>query len=107
VAVTTKVTMLRIVLRLALSLLPLGLAPLMVHLIGSGYLNFGGGCKDVLMMVPWMVWSLIYLIISIVCWWKQWSIAKGITCSLIGATGMLALLLLVLLVSCSGWLGLK
>lgn len=99
--------MIRIVLRLAISLLPLGLTPILVHLIGYGYLNFGGGCKDVLMLVPWMVWSLIYLIISIVCWRKHWSIAKGIACSVIGATGMLALLFLVLLVGSSAWLGLK
>ena len=99
--------MIRIVLRLALSLLPLGLTPLLIHLIGYGYLNFGGGCKDVLMMVPWMVWSLIYLIISIVCWRKQWSIARGIAWSVIGATGVLALLFLVLLVGSSAWLGLK
>jgi hypothetical protein len=99
--------MIQIVLRLALSLLPLGLTPILVHLIGDGYLNFGGGCKDVMLIVPWTVWSLIYLIISIVGWRKHWSIAKGIVCSVIGATGLLALLFLVLLVSSSVWLGLK
>ena len=99
--------MMRIFLRLALSLLPLGLTPLMMLLIGSGYLNFGGGCKDVLMLVPWIIWSLIYLIISIVGWRKQWSIAKAIAGSVIGATGILALLFLVLLVGSSAWLGLK
>ena len=99
--------MMRIVLRLILSLLPLGLAPLMLHLIGYGYLDFGGGCKDVVMIIPWMVWSLIYLIISLVCWRKQWSIAKAMAYSVSGATGMLALLFLVLLVGSSAWLGLK
>jgi hypothetical protein len=99
--------MVRIVLRLALGLLPLGLTPLLVHLIGDGYLNFGGGCKDVLMVVPWMVWSLIFLIISLVCWRKQWPIGKGILSSVIGATGILALLFLVLLVSSPAWIGLK
>lgn len=99
--------MARIVLRLAICLLPLGLTPILLHLIGYGYLNFGGGCKDVLMMLPWMVWSLIYLIISIVCWRKQWSIAKGIAYSVIGATGILALLFLVIFICSSGWLGLK
>ena len=99
--------MIRIVLRLAICLLPLGLTPIFVHLIGYGYLNFGGGCKDVLMMLPWLVWSLIYLIISIVCWRKRWSIAKGIAYSVMGATGLLALLFLILFVGSSAWLGLK
>lgn len=97
----------RIFLRLGLSLLPLGLTPLMVHLIGHGYLNFGGGCKDVVIIIPWMLWSLIYLIISLVCWRKQWSIAKAMAYSVSGATGMLVLLFLVLLVGSSAWLGLK
>ena len=99
--------MIRIVLRLALSLLPLGLTPILLHLIAYGYLNFGGGCKDVVMMVPWLLWSLMYLIISIVGWRKQWPIAKGIAYSVMGATGLLALLFLVLLVGSSAWLGLK
>jgi hypothetical protein len=99
--------MIRIALRLTLSLLPLGLTPLMLHLIGYGYLNFGGGCKDVVMIIPWMVWSLIYLVISIVCWRKHWPIGKGVAVSVIGATGMLALLFLVLFVSSSAWLGVK
>ncbi|HLD46429.1 MAG TPA: hypothetical protein VJA64_01300 [Desulfobaccales bacterium] len=99
--------MMRIVLRLTLSLLPLGLTPLLLHLIGYGYLNFGGGCKDVVMIIPWMIWSLLYLIISIVGWRKHWSIAKGIAYSAIGATGLLALLFLVFFVSSSAWLGLK
>ena len=99
--------MMRIFLRLILSLLPLGLTPLMLHLIGYGYLNFGGGCKDVVMIIPWMVWSLLYLIISIVGWRKQWSIGKGFAWSVIGATGLLALLFLLLFIGSSAWLGLK
>ncbi|HLD48121.1 MAG TPA: hypothetical protein VJA64_09865 [Desulfobaccales bacterium] len=99
--------MMRIVLRLILSLLPLGLTPFMLHLIGYGYLNFGGGCKDVVMIIPWMVWSLLYLIISVVCWIKQWSMSKGIAWSVIGATGLLALLFLLLFIGSSAWLGFK
>lgn len=102
-----QLTMSQILLRLVLILLPLGLTPVLMHLIGYGYLNFGGGCKDVVLLIPWMVWSLIYLIISLVCWRKHWSIAKGIAYSTIGATGVLVLLSLVLLVGSSIWLGFK
>ncbi len=99
--------MIRLVLRLALSLLPIGLTPLLAVLIGDGYLNFGGGCKDVLMVFPWIVWSLFYLIISIVGWWKKWSIARGVAFSLLGATGLLVLTFLALLVFSSVWFGIK
>jgi len=90
--------MIHIILRLGLSLLPLGLSPLLILLIGEGYLNFGGGCKDVIMIIPWVVWSLLFLIISVVGWWKKWPVAKGVACSGLGATGLLFLAFLALLI---------
>jgi hypothetical protein len=85
--------------------MPMGFTPLLALLIGEGYLNFGGGCKDVIMIIPWIAWSLFYLVLSIVAWCKKWSIAKGVVVSVVGATGFLALAFLVLLFLSSAWLG--
>jgi len=38
--------------RLILSIVPLALTPLLGFLIAEGYLNFGGGEKDLFLLVP-------------------------------------------------------
>jgi hypothetical protein len=91
--------MIHLILRLGVSLLPLGLTPLLVLFIGEGYLNFGGGCKDVFLLIPWVVWSLLFLIISLVGWWKKWPLAKGVVFSALGATALLSAAFLALLIS--------
>ncbi len=97
--------MLRILVRLGLGILPLALTPLLGFLIAEGYLDFGGGEKDLSLLVPWLFWSLVYLMFSFVSWWRRVSITIGLAYSAGGATGVLALAYLVMLVWFSGWLG--
>lgn len=47
--------------KLVLCMLPLALTPIWGYLISDGYLNFGGGEKDLLLLLPWLIWSFIYL----------------------------------------------
>jgi len=85
-----------IALRITLCILPLALTPLWAFLISDGYLNFGGGEKDLLLLIPWLIWSVIYMIIFVVSWIKKLSIKKGLTHSAGSSTVILVLIWLVM-----------
>ena len=51
----------KVLIRLLTLLLPLALTPLLVFLLADGYINLGGGEKDVLMALPWLLWALLFL----------------------------------------------
>jgi hypothetical protein len=55
-------------LRLTLLLLPFLLTWPLGWATMEGYLNFGGGEKDIFLLVPWLLWSIIYAIIGAVFW---------------------------------------
>ncbi|MGE0703698.1 MAG: hypothetical protein AB7F99_13205 [Vicinamibacterales bacterium] len=60
-------------LRVVVAILPLLATPVLLWLIGDGYLNFGAGEKDLFMAVPWFLWSLVFGVASLVFW------ARGLT----------------------------
>ena len=91
--------------RLGLCLLPLGLSPLWVFLIGDGYLNFGGGEKDLFLLIPWLVWSILYAIIFAVCWAKGMSTRRVLAYSAGGAAVLVILVWLALLFWSTRFLG--
>lgn len=91
--------MTRVLLRLGLSLFPLALTPLLGFLIVEGHLNFGSGCKDILVVFPWMAWSLFYALIALACWRRRLSFLRTLAWAVGGATGLLLLTALLLL----GW----
>ena len=99
--------MLRVSLRLFLSILPLALTPLLEFFIADGYLNLGGGEKDVLLLIPWILWSLLYLIFFLASWWIKVPVTRGLAYASGGATGVLAFIYVILVVWFSGWLGAK
>jgi len=94
-----------ILFRSILCMLPLGLTPLWGFLIAEGTLNFGGGEKDLLLLIPWLLWSLLYMVIFIVAWVKRWSLGKTVLYSFFGAGAGVVLVWLVLLIGYSGLLG--
>jgi len=85
-------------LRVLLSIFPFGLTPLLGWLISHGYLNFGGGCKDIIMIFPWMAWSLLYLVIFLSLTIKKKPLKVTLEWSVGGATGIIAVLFAVLFV---------
>jgi len=84
--------------RLILSIVPLALTPLLGFFIAEGYLNFGGGEKDLFLLIPWMVWSLVYFVLFLILWRRKFSITKGCDYAAVGATGALALIYGVILI---------
>ncbi len=93
------------VLRLILSILPLALTPLLGFLIAHGYLNFGGGEKDLFLLIPWIVWSVVYFVLFLIFWRRKLSIQKGCGYAALGATGALVLIYVVMLIWFVGILG--
>jgi hypothetical protein len=65
---TDRATTQRFLTKIAICLLPLALTPLLAILISEGYLNLGGGCKDIILLIPWLLWSLLYSVFFIVLW---------------------------------------
>ncbi len=91
--------------RLILSIVPLALTPLLGFLIAEGYLNLGGGEKDLFLLIPWMVWSVVYFVLFLILWRRKFSITKGCDYAAVGATGALALIYGVVLICPGGILG--
>ncbi len=84
--------------RTALALAPLALTPALGWLISAGYLNFGGGCKDIVMIFPWMAWSVLYLVIFIAFTIKKAPLGRTLAWSAGGATGVMAVVFLVIFI---------
>jgi hypothetical protein len=97
--------MTNIFLRLGICLFPLALTPLWGYLIAESYLNFGAGEKDLVLLVPWILWSLLYLVIFVMSWLKHVSIKRGFCYSAGGATAVLLLAWFVMFFWFSGLLG--
>ena len=78
----------RWVVNLLLCLLPLGLSPGFFYLIAESYLNFGGGEKDLLLLIPWLVWSVLYAVLFVIFWVKGWPPRRSCAYAVGGATGL-------------------
>ena len=75
--------------RVGTALLPLGLAPLLLILIGDGRLNFGGGEKDILLLIPWVLWSTAFAVSSLVLWHRGWPTRRAMRRSALVGVGVL------------------
>ena len=45
--------------------------PLWGFLIAENYLHFGGGDKDLAILILWVLWSLIFIVTGISQWQKE------------------------------------
>jgi hypothetical protein len=89
--------------RLILAFLPLASAPLLVHLIAEGHISFGGGEKDLVWILPWLLWSLIFGSSSLVLWHRRWPVVRSTVWS--AAIGLAAVLLAAVVLGVFGQLG--
>jgi hypothetical protein len=93
-----KVAWRKVALRTLLAVAPLGLTPVLGWLISEGWLNLGGGCKDIVMVLPWMAWSLVYFIVFVVLTVRNRSLVRSVAVSAGIATALLGVALAVLYV---------
>lgn len=82
-------------------LVPLGLALLFGALVTEGHLNFGGGDKDIFLVLPLLVWSIVFLPVYLVLWWLRRSPgrAAGWAAAISTAVVVLAWIVLFIVVS--------
>lgn len=93
------------VFRFGISVLPLALTPGLVWLLAEGYVNLGGGEKDILMALPWMVWSAFFAAAFFVATRKGYSLSTAVLRAVSWATGLIIFLWLMLWITTSDWLG--
>lgn len=88
-----------VLVRMAAAWLPLALLPLLFHLIAEGHINLGGGEKDLVWLLPWLLGSLLFGGSAMVLWRRGWSLPRSLARSaMIAISGvLLAMGLLALL----------
>ena len=91
--------------RLMLGLLPLALTPGVFFLVAEGYVNLGGGCKDIIIVFPWLLWSISYFIFFMIAVWRSQALLRSAAYGAVGATALMALVFAGLYLHAAGWLG--
>ena len=88
---------------LVFAALPLALTPAVVLVLADGWLDFGGGEKDIALAVLYALWSIIFGLSSIALIFKGVTLRYWIATSAIIATA--GLLVIGLITYLGGWLG--
>lgn len=63
--------------RLILAFAPLALTPALVHLLADGDLDLGGGEKDLVLVLPWLLGSGLFAAASLLLWRRGWPLARA------------------------------
>lgn len=77
---------------------PFLIAPLLGFLIAENYLGFGGGDKDIAILIPWVLWALIFLLTGIFQWKKYRQYRPWLLKSLISSLIILIAIWLLLFI---------
>lgn len=75
--------------RIVTALVPLSLTPILLLALAEGFADLGGGELDMLILVPWTVWSLAFGMAAFVLWSLQWPLLRSIAASALAATILL------------------
>ncbi len=60
----------------ALAAVPLLLTPLLFYALAEGVVNLGGGEKDILVTLPWLIWSIVFAGSAFVLIRRGWPIGR-------------------------------
>ena len=87
----------------AIAALPLLLTPLLIFATAEGWLNFGGGEKDLLLAIPYLIGTVTFFVCAVVLIIRRWPIRLWVTRSAVVSASLLLALAVVAYVS--SWLG--
>jgi len=82
-ALTGFTLTIKALLHILFSILPFLISVALFHLVANGMVNFGGGCKDIILVYPCFVVSVIYFVSYWVAVYKKVKILKAVLVSLI------------------------
>jgi len=85
---------------MALASVPTLLTPGLFYLLAEGWLDVGGGEKDVLLVLPYFLWACIFFVVASILIVKRWLLRRWLLRSaLISVSVVLALGVVVYFVS--------
>ena len=76
--------------RLVAAFSPLALCFVFAWLVTAGPLGFGGGEKDIFLVLPLALWSMVFAVTSLAMWAGGASLARATRVSALVALGVLA-----------------
>src|SRR5438128_6537986 len=93
------------VVRIVTAFAPLLLTPALSRAINNGTLNFGGGEKDIVLIIPWLLWSVGFAAAALVCWRRHVRLSRSLVWSATWATGIVLSIALAFALLAPGLLG--
>lgn len=94
-------------LRTIAALVPLALTPVIFWLLADGYVNLGGGEKDIIAVFPWALWSIFYAVAFAVATRRRHKFGATLLRAVGWATGLILLMWIILYLTLSDWLGIS
>jgi len=88
-----------------LAAIPVLLAPALLFMLAEGWVDAGGGEKDILLVIPYFIWALMFFLIALFLIIRRWPLRRWIIRSASIATFVLFLMGSVAYLS--SWLGLS
>jgi hypothetical protein len=93
------------VFRLGTALLPPILVPVFFYLIAEDHLSFGGGEKDIILVLPAAIWAVLFSGMALLFWWKRLPSGRSLALAAVWATLIIALLGALLALLAPAFLG--
>ncbi len=87
----------------ALAAVPMLITPGLIYILAEGWLDFGGGEKDILLAFPYFLWALIFFVVALVLIIKRWLLKRWLLCS--GFVSVVVMLVLGVFGYVISWMG--
>ncbi len=81
--------------QIIVAIAPLLFTPLLFYALSEGLLNLGGGEKDVLWMIPWGIWGVVFLVSAILFMRKSRSTLSWLGYTLTASIALMVMLFIV------------
>ena|SRR5438093_11955673 len=95
------------VVRIVTAFAPLLLTPALSRAINNGTLTFGGGEKDIILIIPWLLWSVGFATAALVGWRRHVRLSWSLVWSAAWATGIVMSIAFAFALLAPGSLGLQ
>lgn len=82
---------------------PMLITPGLIYILAEGWLDLGGGEKDILLAFPYFLWALIFFVVALALIIKRWPLRKWLLRS--GFISIIAMLVLGIFAYITSWLG--